>query len=60
MAEEYGGCDGTAEGCEIGCNVIHRRNESSVEDVRNRNHEAAGEGDRQQDAHHDVEVCSMA
>jgi hypothetical protein len=46
MAEEYGGRDGTTEGREIGCNVIRRRNESSVEDVRNRNHEAAGEGDR--------------
>ena len=59
MAEKYRGRNGTAEGHEIGCNVIHRRNESSVEDVRNRNHEAAREGDRQQDGHHDVEVCSI-
>lgn len=46
MAEEYGSRDGAAEGCEIGCNVIYRRNESSVEDVRNGNHQAAGKGDR--------------
>lgn len=56
MAEEHGGPDGTAEGSEVGNYVVNRRNESSVEDVRDRNHEAARKGDRQQETHHEERV----
>ena len=44
MAEKYGRRDSTAESGEIGYDVVDRCDERSIEDVRNRDHKAAGEG----------------
>lgn len=52
MTEEDGGCRSTGERRQVSENVIDRRNEPSVYNVRDGDEEATREGDREKRGNH--------
>jgi hypothetical protein len=54
VSEQQRSRNGAREGRQVQDNVIDGRNESTVEDMRDRDHDTAGERDRQKEAHHRV------
>jgi hypothetical protein len=56
VSQQQRGRNGAREARQVRDDVIDGRDEPSVDDMRDSDHNAAGERDRQQEAHHKIRV----
>jgi hypothetical protein len=52
VTEQRGGCNGASEGSEVRDDVVDGRDKALIDDVRDGDEHAAGEGHGQENAHH--------